>query len=90
MLKTDTVDSVAQFDVDAQIVAVKFEFVARAQPGVLVKVGFECGDRSVDMQLPVPVLRRIGLVVDGTGMGHNGLSFERCVGMHLMARIYAI
>ena len=64
MLETDAVDSVIELDVDAEIVAVELELVAGTQARVLVEIGEQRRDRPVELELPVPVERRRGLIVD--------------------------
>ena len=64
MLETDAVDGVIEFDVDAEIIAVELELVAGTQAPVLVEIGDERRHRPVELELPVPVERRRGLIVD--------------------------
>ena len=73
VLEADAVDGVVQFDVHAQVVAVELELVAGAQAAVIVKVRLQRGHRAFEAQLPVLVLRGVGLVVDAGGGAHAGL-----------------
>ena len=63
-LEADAVDGVVELDVDAEVIAVELELVARAQAGVLVEIGEERRHRPVELELPVLVARRLGLIVD--------------------------
>ena len=64
VLEADALQRVVQLDVDAQVVAVELELVAGAEAAVFVDVHRQRGDRAVEAELPVPVLRGVGLVVD--------------------------
>ena len=70
MLEADPVDRVVELDVDAEIVAVELQLVARAQPAVLVEIGFERGDGSVEGERPVAVFFRRSLIVDRLWAAH--------------------
>ena len=67
MFKADALNSIVEFNVHAQVVAVELEFVARAQAGVFVKVGFERGNRAVKAEFPMLVMGGLGFVTDGVG-----------------------
>ena len=58
MLEADAIDGVVELDVDAEVVAVEFELVARTQAGVLVEIGQERRHGPVEPQLPVAVIAR--------------------------------
>ena len=73
VLEADATDGVVQFDVDAQVVTIELEFVAGAQAGVFVEVGHQGGHRAFELELPVVILRGMGLVVDGGGSGQGRL-----------------
>ena len=74
MLEADAVDRIVQLDIHTQVIAVELELVARAQTGVLVEIGHQRGHRAVEAQLPVPVLRGVGLVFDAAGGAHGPIS----------------
>ena len=73
VLEADAIDGVVEFDVDAEIVAVQLELVARADAGALVEIGDEGCDRALEAKLPVPVARGRSLVVDRVGAAHRAL-----------------
>jgi hypothetical protein len=55
MLEADAVDRVVQLDVDAQVVRIELELVARLDAAVLVDVQLQARDVALDRQLPVAV-----------------------------------
>jgi hypothetical protein len=76
MLEAKALQNVGQLDVDAEIVGIEFELVVvRAQAGVFTHVHGECGDVTVDGELPVLVLLGRGLEVHRRQSG--GLFHER-------------
>ena len=97
VLKTDAVDGIVQLNIHPQVIAVELEFVAGAQTGVLVKVGAQRGDRTIETHLPVFVLAGVGLVIDAsrgqTGggvhegsprkMNNNALFYNLCIILHI-------
>ena len=64
MLEAQPLHRVRQFDVDAEIVGIELELIALEQAGILVDVHGQRRDLAVDVELPVPVARRIGLEID--------------------------
>jgi hypothetical protein len=64
MLEADALDGIVQLDVDAEVVRVELQRVARRKPAVLGDVHRERRDGSVDRQLPVPIAIRPGAKVD--------------------------
>ncbi|SRR5258708_2879880 len=48
MLEADAVERVVQLDVDAEVVAVELELIARHQPLVLIYIQSERGNRAVE------------------------------------------
>jgi hypothetical protein len=64
MLEADPVQRVGELDVDAQVVAIQFELVARLEGLVLGDVERERGHRSVEGELPVVVAVRLRLERD--------------------------
>ena len=64
MLETQPLHGVSQFDVDAEVIGIQLELIALEQPAILVDVHRQRRDVACDVQLPVPVTRRIGLEVD--------------------------
>ena len=68
VLETDAVQRVVELDVDAQIVAVELELVARTDARVLGDVDRKRRNGSVERQLPVAIAGRIGPIVDRIGL----------------------
>ncbi len=64
MLEAQPLHGIRQFDVDAEIVGIQLELIALEQAAILVDVHGERGDVALDVELPVPVARRIGLKID--------------------------
>ncbi len=73
VLKTDALQSVVQFDVHAEVIAVELEFVTRADASVFVDVDRQGGDLAIKGQVDVLVLGRVGLVVNLWRCGHGCL-----------------
>src|SRR5258706_16169160 len=67
MLEAEPLHRVRQFDIDAKIVGIQLELIALEQPAILVDVHGERRDLAIDVQLPMPVARRIGLKIDMPG-----------------------
>jgi len=64
VLEAQPLRRVGQLDVDAQVVGVELELVARKQRRRLIDIHDELGHLTVDFQLPVAIARRIGLKID--------------------------
>ncbi len=64
MLEAQPFDRVGKLDVDAEIVGIELELVALEQAGLLIDVHHQRGDVAVEIQLPMPVPRRLGLEID--------------------------
>src|SRR5439155_18122089 len=64
MLEAEPLHRVGQFDIDAKIVGIQLELVAFEQPAILIDVHSQRRDLAIDLQLPMPVARRIGLKID--------------------------
>jgi hypothetical protein len=64
MFETQALDGVVEFDVDAEVIGVQLELVALEQTAVFVHVHCQSGDIAFDRDLPMFVLRRIGLEID--------------------------
>ena len=64
MLEAQPLDRVGELDVDAEVVGVELELVAFEQRALLVDVHQQGGDLAVDLELPVAILRRLGLEID--------------------------
>ena len=64
MLEAQPLHRVGEFDVDAEIVGIQLELIAFEQAAILVDIHGQGRDIAVDVQLPVPVARRIGLKID--------------------------
>ena len=71
MLEAQPLDRVVQLDVDAEIVGVQLQLVARHQPAVLGNVQGQRGHRPVDRQPPVPVLLGLNPELDRNLTGHG-------------------
>ena len=64
MLEAQPLHGVRKLDVDAEIVGIELELIALEQAGILVDVHGQRRDVAGDVELPVPVARRLGLEVD--------------------------
>ena len=64
MLEAQPLDRVGKLDIDAEIVGIEFEIVALEQPGLLVDIHQQRRDVAVDLELPMPIARRLGLEID--------------------------
>ena len=64
VLEAQPLDRVGQLDVDAEVVGIELELVAFEQRALLVDVHQQGGDLAVDLELPVAILRRLGLEID--------------------------
>ena len=70
MLEAQALQRVGQLDVDAEVVGVELQLVVVGpQAGVLLHVHRQRGDRPVEAQLPVAVLRWRGLEGDRGELG---------------------
>ena len=78
VLEADAIERIAQFDVDAEVVAVELQLVAGADAAVLGDVHGEPGHLAFDAQLPVPVRRRLGAEVNAGGR-HLGSPALCCI-----------
>jgi hypothetical protein len=65
MLETQTLDGVRELDVDAQVVAVGLQGIARPLRLVLLDVHEQPGQGSLDLQAPVDVAGGVALETDG-------------------------
>ena len=64
MLEAQPLHRVGEFDIDAEIVGIQLELIAFEQPAILVDIHGQGRDVAFDIQLPMPVARRIGLKID--------------------------
>ena len=64
MLEAQPLHGVGELDIDAEIVGIQLELIAFEQAAVLVDVHGQRRDLAVDVELPMPVARRIGLEID--------------------------
>ena len=64
MLEAQPLHGIRQLDIDAEVVGIELELVALEQAAILVDVHGERRDIADDVELPVPVARRIGLEID--------------------------
>ena len=67
MLETQPLHRIREFDIDPEVVGIELELIAFEQPAILVDIHGQGGDLAVDVELPVPVARRLGLEIDGAG-----------------------
>ena len=91
VLEADTLQSVMQLDVHAQVIGVELEFVARTDAGVLVDIELQGGGFAFLFDRPVLVLAWVGFVIDHRCIGHVCLlifmhynAFIKIVGCILM------
>ena len=75
MLEAQPLHRVGQLDIDAEIVGVQLELIAFEQPAILVDIHGQRRDVAGDIQLPVPVTRRIGLKIDVFGAASEDAIF---------------
>jgi hypothetical protein len=61
VLEANALQRVVQLDVDAQIVRIELELVARLQAGVFIDVEGQRRGRAVDRKLPVAIALRRGI-----------------------------
>jgi hypothetical protein len=59
-----------QFNVDAQIVGIELEFVARANASVFIDIDGQCGNRRFKLQANVLVVVDCRLVINEGVCGH--------------------
>ena len=69
MLKAHALNDVGQFDIDAEVVGVEFQFVASKQAAVFVDIHEDRGDIAVVFDAPVAVVGGVGAKVDQVGHG---------------------
>ena len=75
MLEAQPLHRVGEFDIDAEIVGIQLELIALEQPAILVDIHGQGRDVAVDVELPVPVARRIGLKIDVAGAASEDAIF---------------
>ena len=64
MLEAQPLHRVVQFDIDAEVVGIELQLVARREPAVFVDVHRESRDRPGEAQPPMPIRGRLGSKVD--------------------------
>ena len=64
MFEAQPLHGVGEFDIDAEIVGIQLELIAFEQPAILIDIHRQRRDLAVDIELPMPVARRIGLEID--------------------------
>ena len=64
MLEAQPLHCIRKLDIDAEVVGIELELIALEQAAVLVDVHGQRRDVAVDIELPMPVARRIGLKID--------------------------
>src|SRR6185437_10080431 len=67
MLETQPLHRIRELDIDPEVVGIELELIAFEQPAILVDIHGQGSDLAVDIELPVPVARRLGLEIDGAG-----------------------
>ena len=75
MLEAQPLHRVREFDVDAEIVGIQLELIALEQPAILVDIHGQRRDVAIDIELPMPVARRIGLKIDEAGAASENAIF---------------
>ena len=79
MLETDSLYSVMQLNIDAEIIGIQLELVAVTQPTVFVHRHGQGSDHTIHGQRPVPVALRGGLVVNDEGFAHGSPDAISCL-----------
>ena len=64
MFETQPLHRIGKLDIDAEIVGIQLELIAFEQAAILIDVHGQRRDLAVDIQLPMPVARRLGLKID--------------------------
>ena len=75
MLEAESLHRVGEFNVDAEVVGIQLELITFEQPAILVDVHGQRRDIAFDIQLPMPVARRIGLKIDVPGAASKDAIF---------------
>ena len=75
MLEAQPLHRVGEFDIDAEIVGIQLELIALEQPAILIDIHRQGRDVAVDIELPMPVARRIGLKIDVFGAASEDAIF---------------
>ena len=88
MLEAQPLHRVGELDVDAEVVGIQLELIALEQPAILVDIHGEGRDVAGDIELPVPVARRIGLEIDVLGAASKDAIFTGH-GATCLAMLYA-
>jgi hypothetical protein len=70
MLETQPLHGIVELDVDAEVVGIELELVV-AEPARLVDIHDEVGDVAVALDLPVAIVRGVGLVIDYVHRDHS-------------------
>ncbi|MNT46965.1 hypothetical protein D3C72_1836410 [compost metagenome] len=74
MLEADALQGVVQFDVHAQVVGIQLQLVAGTQAAVFGHIHGQGGDRTVECQAPVAVLRGLGPEINPAGGAAHSVS----------------
>ena len=77
MLEAQPLHRIGQFDVDAEIVGIQLELIAFEQPAILIDIHGQRRDVAFDVELPMPIPRRIGLKIDVPGATSKNAIFTR-------------
>jgi len=75
MFEAQPLHCVGQLDIDAEVVGIQLELITFEQPAILVDVHGQRRHRAVDIELPMPVARRIGLKIDVLRAAREGAIF---------------
>ena len=75
MLEAQPLHRVGELDVDAEIVGIQLELITLEQAAILVDIHGQGRNLAIDIQLPVPVARRIGLEIDVPGAASKDAIF---------------
>ena len=72
MFEWDTLQSVGELDVDAQVVGIGLELVSGHEPAILIDIQGQLGDRAVKGEAPMRVAIRVRVVgEESLFLGHG-------------------
>ena len=75
MLEAQPLHRIGEFDIDAEIIGIELELIALEQPAILIDVHGQRRNIARDIQLPMPIVRRIGLKIDVLGATRKAAIF---------------
>jgi hypothetical protein len=71
MLEAETLDCIVQFDIDAQVIGIQLELIARVERSVFIDVHRKRSYRAVKAELPMAIAGGSSSKID-----HTELSFS--------------